>query len=130
METNYLNCVEEPKILYPQKKSVSKYVSLLSDCGFKYVFGKIANKEIIITFLNEVIPDRVIVDIEQLRNEQLPHLESGKKSRFDLYCRTDDGSRVIIEMQNQEEADFVDRAISLSVSTTVSAIWSTWKNAR
>ena len=114
METNYLNCVEEPKILYPKKKSVSKYVSLLSDCGFKYVFGKIANKEIIIAFLNQVIPDRVIVDIEQLRNEQLPYLMSGKKSRFDLYCKTDDGSRVIIEMQNHQEADFVDRAIYYS----------------
>lgn len=114
METNWLNCVEEPKILYPQKQSVSKYVSLLSDYGFKYVFGKIANKEIIIAFLNEVIPDRVIVDIEQLRNEQLLYLKGGKKSRFDLYCKTDDDSRVIIEMQNQEEADFVDRAIYYS----------------
>lgn len=114
MKSDCLNFVEEPKILYPQKKSVSKYVSLLSDYGFKYVFGKIANKEIIIAFLNEVIPDRVIVDIEQLRNEHLPYLKGGKKSRFDLYCKTDDGSRVIIEMQNQEEADFVDRAIYYS----------------
>lgn len=114
METVYLDCVEEPKILYPQRKSVSKYVSLLSDYGFKYVFGKIANKEIIIAFLKEVIPDRKIVDIEQLRNEQIPYTRGGKKSRFDLYCKTDDGTRVIIEMQNHQEADFVDRAIYYS----------------
>ena len=50
MKSDCLNFVEEPKILYPQKKSVSKYVSLLSDYGFKYVFGKIANKEIMQEF--------------------------------------------------------------------------------
>ena len=87
METNYLNCVEEPKILYPKKKSVSKYVSLLSDCGFKYVFGKIANKEIIIAFLNQVIPDRVIVDIEQLRNEQLPYLKDRRTTSSLLFTQ-------------------------------------------
>ena len=117
MENSYscnLDYLEEPAIDYPQERSLNKYVSLLSDYGFKYVFGKIANKDIIIAFLNAVIPDREIVDIEQLRNEQLPYRKDGKKSRFDLYCKTNDGSRVIIEMQNQEQLDFVERSIYYS----------------
>ena len=91
-----------------------KYVDLLNDCGFKHVFGRDANKDIIIAFLNEIIPDRTIVDLEHIRNEQMPMDLKSKKSVFDLYCKTDDGSRIVVELQQKSQADYVDRAIYYS----------------
>ena len=87
----------------------------MSDYGFKQVFGQVANKEILIAFLNEIISDRKIVDIEHLRNEQQSQGTDGKKSIYDIYCKTDDGSRIIVEMQNAYQKDFVDRAIYYSM---------------
>ena len=87
----------------------------MSDYGFKQVFGQVANKEILIAFLNEIISDRKIVDIEHLRNEQQSQGADGKKSIYDIYCKTDDGSRIIVEMQNAYQKDFVDRAIYYSM---------------
>ena len=104
----------EPAIARPKKESIGKYVNLLNDTGFKHVFGREANKDIIIAFLNEIIPDRHILDIEHLRNEQIPLRINSKKSVYDLYCKTDDGSKVIVELQNDPQEHFVDRAIYYS----------------
>ena len=104
----------EPAIARPRKESIGKYVNLLNDTGFKHVFGREANKDIIIAFLNEIIPDRHILDIEHLRNEQIPLRINSKKSVYDLYCKTDDGSKIIVELQNDPQKHFVDRAIYYS----------------
>ncbi len=101
----------EPAIARPRKESIGKYVNLLNDTGFKHVFGREANKDIIIAFLNEIIPDRHILDIEHLRTEQIPLRINSKKSVYDLYCKTDDGSKIIVELQNDPQEHFVDRAI-------------------
>ena len=55
---------------------------------------------VLIAFLNEIICDKKIVDIEHLRNEQQSQGADGKKSIYDIYCKTDEGSRIIVEMQN------------------------------
>ena len=83
----------------------------MSDIGFKHVFGREANKEILITFLNEVLPDRKITDIEHIRNEQIPLNRKSKKSVYDVYCKITDGTRVIVEVQHQEQFDYVDRTL-------------------
>ncbi len=88
-----------------------EFVDLLDDLGFKHVFCRDANKDILIAFLNEVIPDRVIVDLSHIRNEQVPSDPGTKASIFDLYCETQDGSRIVVELQNKPQMDFVDRAI-------------------
>lgn len=88
-----------------------RYVDLLSDVGFKYVFGRPANKEILIAFLNAVIQDKNIVDLQYLRNEHSPTNINTKKSLFDLYCKTDDGSRIIVEMQKDGQNAYINRAL-------------------
>ena len=65
-----------------------KFVNLLDDLGFKHVFGRDENKEILIAFLNEIIPDKQIIDLEHIRNEQIPSDPATKASVFDLYCET------------------------------------------
>ena len=39
---------------------IGRYINLMFDRGFKRVFGKPANKDILIAFLNEVISNNVI----------------------------------------------------------------------
>ena len=41
-----------------------RYIDLMFDRGFKRVFGKPANKDILIAFLNEVIPEKHIVEVQ------------------------------------------------------------------
>ena len=94
--------LEEPQL---------KYVDLLNDLGFKHVFCRDANKDILMAFLNEIIPDRQIIDLEHIRNEQVPSDPETKASIFDLYCETSDGSKIVVELQRESQIDFVDRAL-------------------
>ena len=41
-----------------------KYADLLDDIAFKLVFGQESTKNVMIEFLNQVIPDRKIVDVD------------------------------------------------------------------
>lgn len=105
------NMVEEPKIMDISRVAIGKYVDILSDVGFKIVFGKEANKNIIIEFLNHVITDRSIVDFEYIDKEKLGGYAKSKKNVYDLYCKTDDGSRIIVEVQKDQQKYFVDRSL-------------------
>lgn len=105
------NMVEEPKIMDISRVAIGKYVDILSDVGFKIVFGKDANKNIIIEFLNHVITDRSIVDFEYIDKEKLGGYAKSKKNVYDLYCKTDDGSRIIVEVQKDQQKYFVDRSL-------------------
>lgn len=99
----------EQEINYDEQEI--KYVNLLDDLGFKHVFGRDENKEILIAFLNEIIPDKQIIDLEHIRNEQVPFDPETKASVFDLYCETQGGSRIVVELQREEQFDYIDRAI-------------------
>ena len=48
-----------------------KYADLLDDDVFKLVFGRESTKDVMIEFLNQVIPDRKIVDLEFIDKEML-----------------------------------------------------------
>ena len=58
--------------------------------------------------------EAVCAYFEHIRNEQMPMDLKSKKSVFDLYCKTDDGSRIVVELQQKSQADYVDRAIYYS----------------
>ena len=48
-----------------------KYADLLDDLAFKLVFGQESTKNVMIEFLNQVITDRKIVDVEFTDKEML-----------------------------------------------------------
>lgn len=110
---HFSSFVNEPEAPFATEK-IGPYVDLLNDLGFKHVFGRDANKEILMAFLNEIIKDREIIDLEHINNEQIPFDMENKKSVFDLYCKTQDGSRIVVELQNKGQRDFVDRTIYYS----------------
>ena len=91
-----------------------KYADLLDDDVFKLVFGQESSKDVMIEFLNQVITDRNIVDLEFRDKEMHPLARQGKSSIYDMFCQTDDGSRIIVEVQRRKQPFYSERAIYYS----------------
>ncbi|HBH20724.1 MAG TPA: hypothetical protein DDX33_01560 [Rikenellaceae bacterium] len=89
------------------------YVNLLSDVGFKIVFGNPQNKSILIGLLNLVLPPEAHVqDIETyLDRERTPTFLEGKKTLLDLICRDDRGQTFEVEIQRDVESSFFKRCV-------------------
>ena len=92
-----------------------RYADLLNDEVFKLVFGQESTKDVMIEFLNQVIPDRTIVDVEYMDKEMHPQEIERKTSVYDLFCMTDDGSRVIVELQKRKQDSYVERMLYYSM---------------
>ena len=91
-----------------------KYADLLDDDVFKLVFGRESTKDVMIEFLNQVIPDRKIVDLEFIDKEMHPVERDAKGVVYDMFCKTDDGSRIIVEVQRRKQPFYPERAIYYS----------------
>ena len=101
-----------------------KFINPYTDFGFKKLFGTEMNKDLLISFLNALFnnSEREIEDVQYLNGENLGdgygerlrvgELCSGiRRSVFDVYCMTKDGSRFIVEMQKAEQEYFKDRSV-------------------
>ena len=101
-----------------------KYADLLDDDVFKLVFGRESSKDVMIEFLNQVILDRKIIDLEFV-DKEMHHVDRSRKdSIYDMFCKTDDGSRIVVEVQRRKQANFAERAIyysTFSIANQVSA---------
>ena len=91
-----------------------KYADLLNDEVFKLVFGRESTKDVMIEFLNQVIPDRKIVDLEFIDKEMHPVERDAKGVVYDMFCKTDSGARIIVEVQRRKQPFYPERAIYYS----------------
>ena len=92
-----------------------RYINPLTDFGFKKLFGTEPNKDLLIDFLNQILPERhQIKDLNYSRNEQLGQAELDRKAIFDLYCIGQSGERFIVEVQKAKQNYFKDRSIYYS----------------
>ena len=91
-----------------------KYADLLDDEVFKLVFGRESTKDVMIEFLNQVLPDRKIEDLEFIDKEMHPVERDLKGSVYDMFCKTEDGSRVIVEVQRRKQPFYPERALYYS----------------
>lgn len=90
----------------------SVFINPLTDFGFKYLFGEEANKKFILSFLNSLLTDgKVITDVEFVDKERISDSKSGRVLIYDLHCKTSDGEKIIVEMQNRTQTYFDDRAL-------------------
>ena len=91
---------------------MGRFINPFTDYGFKFLFGREVEKELLIDFLNDLlVGEHVITDIQFLNNEQLPEVKTERGIIYDIYCVTDTGERIIVEMQNREQPYFKDRAL-------------------
>ena len=91
-----------------------KYADLMNDDVFKLVFGQESSKDVMIEFLNRVIPDRVIVDLDFMDKEMKSLDRERKDSIYDMFCKTDDGSRIVVEVQRRKQDTYIERSIYYS----------------
>ena len=92
-----------------------KYISLLTDFGFKRIFGTDLNKDLLIGFLNALFEGlHVITDVKYLNTEHLGDIHTERKAIFDVYCETRNGEKFIVEMQNAFQKFFKDRSLFYS----------------
>ena len=92
-----------------------RYISLLTDFGFKRIFGTAPNKELLINFLNSLFDGRrVVKDLKYSNSEHVGDIYTERKSIFDVYCESTDGEKFIVEMQNASQKYFKDRSVFYS----------------
>ena len=91
---------------------MGKFINPFTDLGFKKLFGTEVNKELLIEFLNDLLEgERSVTDVTFLNKEIMPESISGRVVIFDVMCQSVDGTRFIVEMQNQTQDYFFDRGI-------------------
>ncbi|MBQ9396835.1 MAG: PD-(D/E)XK nuclease family transposase [Proteobacteria bacterium] len=96
-----------------------RYINPYTDFGFKRLFGTEPNKAILIAFLNALfeqetdpkLEKHVITDLNYLSGEHLGILEKDRRAVFDVYCETEAGKKIIVEMQNSYQQFYKDRSI-------------------
>ena len=92
---------------------VQRYVDLLTNSGFKAVFGDRANKDVVISVMNSFLPPhRHVTDIEYTTTEHQGQLLSNKEYRYDFMCRDADGVSFIVEMQCYPNDYWFQRCVS------------------
>jgi len=89
-----------------------KYINLLTDFGFKRVFGTEPQKHLLIDFLNTLLPpERQVEDVSFRNSENVGNTPTDRKAIFDIYCQGSDGDRFIVELQKAKQNFFKDRSL-------------------
>lgn len=92
----------------PQARFINPY----TDFGFKKLFGEEANKDLLIDFLNPLLPPHHQIKELHFRNsENLSDLPLDRKAIFDIHCESTTGERFVVEMQKAKIKYFKDRSI-------------------
>lgn len=92
-----------------------KYINPFTDFGFKKLFGTEPNKDLMIDFLNQILPEKhQIKDLTYTKSEYLGNTDRDRKAIFDLYCTSEKGDKFIVEIQKAKQNFFKERSIYYS----------------
>ena len=79
-----------------------RYISLLTDFGFKRIFGTKPNKDLLIDFLNSLFNgEQVVKDVTFLNSEHVGDVHTDRKAIFDVYCENEKGGKKYGEFGKQ-----------------------------
>ena len=93
---------------------MGKFINPFTDVGFKKIFGQEVSKDLLIDFLNDLlVGERSIKDITFLDKELLPEYMGDRGVIYDIYCTTEAGEHIIVEMQNRQQTNF--RSVRCSI---------------
>ena len=97
-----------------------RYFNPYTDFGFKKLFGEEANKDLLIDFLNSMLPEEHFVKTLEFRNtEKLGFSEAERRAVFDIFCQAESGERFVVEMQKARQRYFKDRSLFYISQTIV-----------
>ena len=89
-----------------------RYIDPFTDFGFKWIFGTEENKELLISFLNDILElEYPIIEIEYKNLEKLGIHISDRRAIFDIYCKDSKKDQFIVELQRSRQRYFKDRSI-------------------
>jgi len=98
-----------------QQDEQTTYINPKTDFGFKKIFstGRHAQARLL-HLLKAFLPDLMenVVSVAFLPTEVLGETESEKRVTFDLYCATNNGDLIIVEMQRAPQTFFSSRVIT------------------
>ena len=101
MQINFFKCL-----------IMAKFINPFTDIGFKRIFGQEISKPLIIDFLNSLLlGEERITNITFLDKEQPALFEDDRSLIYDIYCQTEKGENIIVEMQNKSQPYFKNRSI-------------------
>ncbi|MDW8211732.1 MAG: PD-(D/E)XK nuclease family transposase, partial [Cytophagales bacterium] len=72
---------------------MARYLNPFTDFGFKKLFGSEQSKDLLISFLNQVLPDNQISQITYLKTEHLGQTDLDRKVIYDIYCQNQRGEK-------------------------------------
>ena len=91
---------------------MAKYINPFTDVGFKRIFGQELSKPLLLDFLNSLFEgEKHIVNLTFLDKEQPALFEEDRSLIYDIYCETDEGEHIIVEMQHKSQPFFKNRSI-------------------
>ena len=88
--------------------SIKKLVRF--DWAMKYILRNKANFDVLEAFLSNLLKEEIKV-LDILESESNQEAENRKFNRVDLKCKDSQGRQIIIEIQNQREADYLQRLL-------------------
>ncbi len=92
---------------------MQRYVSLLTNSGFKAVFGDRANKDVVMSVINILLPEgKQVDDIEYMPTEHQGPTQESKEFQYDFMCTGIDGTAFIVEMQCYPDDFWFRRCVS------------------
>ena len=80
------------------------------DWAIKYILRNKANFDVLEAFLSNLLKEEIKV-LDILESESNQEAENRKFNRVDLKCKDSQGRQIIIEIQNQREADYLQRLL-------------------
>ncbi|MET3047314.1 Rpn family recombination-promoting nuclease/putative transposase, partial [Flavobacterium covae] len=90
----------------------AKYINPFTDFGFKKIFGEEASKNLLIDFLNTLLPEHdQIKELSFKNTEQLGITDLDRKAIYDIYCQNEKGEKFIVELQKAKQNFFKERTI-------------------
>jgi len=93
----------------------TKYLNPYTDFGFKKLFGEEGSKDLLMDFLNQLLPAHHQIKKLHFKNsEKINDTAKERKAIFDIYCQTSTGDKFIVEMQKAKVKFFKDRSLFYS----------------
>jgi len=89
-----------------------RFIHLLSDWGFKWIFWKEANKDLLIHLINTLLAGKTVIkDLQFLNIEKPSSSQDNRAALLDLYCQTDTDEHIVIEVQHLIDEGFIPRSV-------------------
>ena len=93
---------------------MARFIDPRVDWAFKRIFGSEDTKECLITFLNGLFEDELVIkDVTFAKTEKLGLRPDDRGVVFDVYCITNEGKHVIVEMQKKSCTRQIESKLSL-----------------